>query len=149
MISYQMFTEVSMLTIVNFLNNSIPSLGTWLLTRIDVINFIHNFAWVFVLSSIIPSILLGKERSIIVHFLFCLTFTFLSTWIRDVVFESSTGGLSNQVTIISSMFHNLPVAILYICTPYVIMLVLDTYANRLRVSRREEMIRSIKIPSSR
>jgi hypothetical protein len=32
----------------------------------------------------------------------------------------------------SILFHNLPIALIYLCTPYVVMLALDTYTNRLR-----------------
>lgn len=148
MIGYQMFTQISMATLIASLNSLSPNLGAWMITRLDMITFIHNFAWIFVLSSLIPSILLGKERSITVHFIFCLTFTFISAWIRDFVLDlsSSSEAPLNPIVSASSLFYNLPVAVLYLCAPYIVMFSLDFYASRLKARRREEMIKSIEIP---
>lgn len=146
MVGYQMFTQISMATVIASLNSFSPNLGAWMISRLDTITFIHNFAWIFVLSSLIPSILLGKERSVTVHFIFCLTFTFISAWIRDFVLGLKSEVPFNPVLSASSLFYNLPVAVLYLCTPYIAMFLLDFYANRLRARRREEMIKSIEIP---
>ncbi|MEM2430800.1 MAG: hypothetical protein QXX94_02375 [Candidatus Bathyarchaeia archaeon] len=145
MVSYQMFTHVSVSTVVGSINGLMPSLSNWLLSKIDLINFIHNFAWIFVLSSLIPSILLGKERNVTVHFIFCLTFTLISTWIKDYVFELNAGGSSNLITTLSLLFHNLPVAIIYLYAPYIVMIALDIHTNKLRTRKKEEMIKSIEM----
>ena len=63
MVSYQIFTQTAVETVVTSLNLYFPTVGAWLLLRMDMIVFIYAFAWVFVLSSIIPTLILGKERS--------------------------------------------------------------------------------------
>lgn len=147
MVSYQMFTHASMSTIIDSINSIVPSLGSWLLSKIELVNFIHNFAWIFVISSLIPSILLGKERNVTVHFIFCLIFTLISTWIKDYAFELNFGSSSNPITAASTLFQNLPVAIIYLCTPYIVMIALDIHANNLKARRKEEMIKSIEMPT--
>ncbi|MBS7639160.1 hypothetical protein KEJ42_01615 [Candidatus Bathyarchaeota archaeon] len=141
MVGYQIFTQISLVTLIDSLNNFMPSLGAWLTLNLSTINFIHNFAWVFVLSSIAPSILLGKDRSVIVHFIFCLAFTLVSAWIRDIVLANG----SNPVTTISYLFHNPLIATLYILAPYIIMLTLDIHINRARARKTKEMIMEIEI----
>lgn len=66
MVTYQIFTQTAVSTVLNSFNGLWPATGEWLLLRIDMVIFIHAFAWVFVLSSAIPSLLLGKKRSILV-----------------------------------------------------------------------------------
>ena len=73
MVTYQIFTQTAASTVLNSLHTLWPALGEWLLLRIDMIIFVHSFAWVFVLSSVIPSLLLGKKRSVLVQFFVCLT----------------------------------------------------------------------------
>ena len=50
----------------------------------DVMVFVHAFASVFVLSSLIPSVILGKERSVLIQFLVCLTLAFIAVSFMDI-----------------------------------------------------------------
>ncbi len=61
MVTYQIFTQTAVSTVLNSFNMLWPALGEWLLLRMHIIIFVHAFAWVFVLSSVIPSLLLGKK----------------------------------------------------------------------------------------
>ena len=73
MISYQLFTQVAVTSVFVSVDTIWPSnISMWLMARIDTINFIHAFAWIFVLSSVIPSALLGKQRGVLVQFFCCL-----------------------------------------------------------------------------
>ncbi|MBS7607364.1 MAG: hypothetical protein QW502_04045 [Candidatus Bathyarchaeia archaeon] len=148
MVGYQMFTQISIATVIASLNSFLPNLSAWMISKLDTITFIHNFAWIFVLSSLIPSILLGKERSVTVHFIFCLTFTFVSAWIRDFILGLNSETPFNPVVSAAFLFYNLPVAVFYLCTPYIVMLLLDFHASKLRARRKEEMIKSIEITLS-
>ena len=77
-ITYQLFTQTAVYSFTDYLGNVLPSLGGLLNTRIDTVVFIHTFAWIFVLASVVPSIILGKGRSILLQFFLCLTLTFVA-----------------------------------------------------------------------
>lgn len=63
LVSYQLFTQTAVSTLVAYVNMIWPAVGGWLSLRIDLIVFVYAFAWVFLLSSVIPSVILGRERS--------------------------------------------------------------------------------------
>jgi hypothetical protein len=44
MISYQLFTQTAVTTLVTQINTFIPSIGFWLSSRIDMVVFIYAFA---------------------------------------------------------------------------------------------------------
>lgn len=134
------------MTLITSLSALMPNLGAWLMSQLDTINFIHNFAWIFVLSSLIPSLLLGRDRSVTVHFLFCLTFTLVSTWISNFVLGRRWDS-SGPLLAVSLLFYNPFFAMLYLLAPYIIMLALDIHTSRVKTRRNEEMIRRIKISS--
>jgi hypothetical protein len=66
MTTYQLFTEITVNTITNFIIGVVPIVGAWMMARIDLIVFIHFFAWIFFLSSFIPGVLLGKKRGVLI-----------------------------------------------------------------------------------
>jgi len=124
MISYQLFTETAVTTIVSNLDLFLPTVGAWLLSRIDMIVVINAFAWVFVLSSVIPSVILGKERSILVQFFVCLILTVVSFVILDAI-QTIGGPLLEQLHGAAFLFNNILFAILYLILPYIAMFTLD------------------------
>jgi hypothetical protein len=83
-----------------------PEVGSWLFSRMDVLVFIYAFAWVFVLSSAIPSVILGKERSVIVQFFVCLTMTLTALLIRDTLIAFGMGDLLEQLLSLTFLLHN-------------------------------------------
>ena len=85
MTSYQFFTETTVKSVTLYINMYLPTIGVWMASRLDMIVFIHSFAWIFLLSSVIPSLLLGKERGVLVQFGLCLTLTFSAVVIKDAV----------------------------------------------------------------
>jgi len=129
MISYQLFTEAAVKTIVSSIGFLFPSAGLWLSSRVDMIIFIYAFAWVFVLSSVIPSVILGKERSILVQFFVCLTLTFTAFIILDAL-ENLGGPLINQLRGAAFLFDNPIFAALYLSLPYIIMFTIDWRAKK-------------------
>lgn len=129
MISYQLFTETAVSNIVTQLNTFIPTVGLWLASRVDIVVFVYAFAWTFVLSSVIPSLLLGKERSVLVQFFVCLTLTLLAFVLLDVL-QNYAGTSLAQLLSFSFLFSNPLIAGLYLALPYIVMLSLDVRARR-------------------
>jgi hypothetical protein len=124
MASYQLFTETTVESLTSYINYFIPTIGAWMAPRIDMIVFIHSFAWIFLLSSAIPSLILGKGRSVLVQFGVCLTLAFLAFVIQDVLTAQTSGAL-NQILGISQVFQNPLLATLYLSIPYLLMLGFD------------------------
>ena len=129
MISYQLFTETAVTTLVTQINTVIPSIGFWLSSRVEMVVFVYAFAWVFVLSSVIPSLLLGKSRSVLVQFFVCLTLTFLTFALLDVM-EIYAGASLAQLLSFAFVFSNPILATLYLALPYVVMIGLDVRSRR-------------------
>ena len=136
MISYQLFTETAVTTLVAQINTLMPSIGFWLISRVDLVVVFYSFAWVFVLSSVIPSILLGKERSVLVQFFVCLTLTFLAFAVVDVM-EIYAGASLAQLLNFAFVFSNPVLAALYLSLPYVVMIGLDARARRRGKTKKE------------
>ena len=135
MISYQLFTETAVHTVVNSITIVFPATYDLLISRIDMIVVINAFAWVFVLSSVIPSIILGKERSILVQFFVCLTLTVVSFLILDVI--TMDGPFLELLQGASFLFNNLLFALLYLILPYIAMFILDWHLNGRFKQRRK------------
>jgi ABC-type multidrug transport system fused ATPase/permease subunit len=138
MISYQLFTTTAVETVVNNIDFVFPAIGSWLISRIDMIVIINAFAWVFVLSSVIPSIILGKERSILVQFFVCLILTIVSFVILDTI--ETVGGTSlEQLQGAAFLFSNVFFAVLYLALPYIVMFTLDW-----QLKKRQKKIRTLE-----
>jgi hypothetical protein len=136
LVSYQLFTQTAVSTLVAYVNMIWPTVGEWLSLRIDLIVFVYAFAWVFLLSSVIPSVILGKERGVLVQFVVCLILTFVAFVIQDVIMAYGYGSLSNMLG--SVTFLNNPVfAAAYLSTPYVLMLLLDLRSRKRRKMDKE------------
>ena len=129
MISYQIFTQTAVTTITDQVNAFLPSIGTWMSSRMDLIVFIYAFAWVFVLSSVIPSAILGKGRSVLLQFMVCLTLTFLPFIFKDVLAAYATQPIE-AVFGLNLAFQNPLLAAGYLALPYLVMLTLDVYSKR-------------------
>lgn len=135
MVSYQLFTQTAVTTVVNYTNMFWPSVGAWVASRIDMIVFIYAFAWVFLLSSAIPSIILGKERGVLIQFFVCLTLTFAAFVIQDAL-TSYQGKPIDQTIRLVVLFHNPFLAVGYLLMPYLLMLMLDIRSRRKHKKRR-------------
>jgi hypothetical protein len=131
LISYQLFTEAAVKTVVSGLGFLFPSAGFWLASRVDMIIFIYAFAWVFVLSSVIPSAILGKERSVLVQFFVCLTLTLTAFIVIDVL-DNVGGPLLSQLRGATFLFGNQLFAVFYLSLPYVVMFAIDWRAKKTR-----------------
>jgi len=129
MISYQLFTETAVTTLVTQMDTFLPSIGIWLASRVDMVVFVYAFAWTFVLSSVIPALILGKERGVLVQFFVCLTLTFLTFVLLDVL-QNYAGTSLAQLLSFAFVFSNPIIAGLYLAMPYIVMIGLDVRARR-------------------
>jgi hypothetical protein len=131
-ISYQLFTQTAVYSTIAFLDSFLPAAGGILLSRIEMIVFIYAFAWIFVLSSVIPSVILGKGRSVLLQFVICLTLTLLAVSIEGVLTQmiGTTAGQQAQTLVV--WFQNPAIAALYLSAPYAFMLYLDIRSRKAR-----------------
>ena len=140
MVSYQLFTNTAVTTVTDHIETFWPSISAWLNSRMDMIIFIHAFAWVFLLSSAIPSVILGKGKGVLIQFFVCLTLTFSAFVVQDVI--TTYEGMSiGQIFSLSVLFNNPFIAIGYLSMPYLLMLGFDIHSRR-RQKKEKERIES-------
>ena len=135
MISYQLFTQTAVTTVIESIQGAWPPLGTWLFSRVDMIVFIFAFAWVFILSSVLPTVILGKNRSVLIQFLVVLTLTFVSFIIQDGLVTVFEGATIAQILNLAQLFTNPVIALGFLSLPYVFMVLLDLRSRRTRYIR--------------
>jgi hypothetical protein len=140
MVSYQLFTQTAVTTVTTCIDTFWPSVGAWLFPRIHMLVFIHAFAWVFLLSSAIPSIILGKGRGVLVQFFVCLTLTFSAFIVQDIL-TTYGGGPFGQIFSLADLFRNPFLAVGYLSMPYLLMLGFDI--NSRRKQKKKEKIESV------
>lgn len=136
-ISYQLFTQTAVYSFTSFLGIFWPLAADALVARMDMIVFIHAFAWIFLLSSILPSIILGKGRSVLLQFFLCLTLTFVAVSVEDILTFMIGADPTSQIQGLSVFFQYAPVAGLYLSVPYLFMLYLDI-RSRKKSKKKEE-----------
>jgi len=136
MISYQIFTQTAVTTIILYVNMFWPPVGSWLSSRMDMLTFIYAFAWVFVLSSVIPSVILGKERSVLIQFLVCLTLALVALLVQDII-TTYASELNNHLFNLTSLFYNPFLATGYLIAPFIVMLAIDIRSRRKRKKTEE------------
>ncbi|MCW4015315.1 MAG: hypothetical protein NWF06_03010 [Candidatus Bathyarchaeota archaeon] len=129
MTSYQLFTETTVKTVTSSINTYLPTIGEWMAARLDLIVFIHSFAWIFLLSSFIPSLLLGKQRGVLVQFAVCLTLAVLANIVQGAVTGIGQGPL-DQILGLAPLFQNPVLATAYMSLPYGLMLWFDIRGKR-------------------
>ena len=120
MTSYQLFTQTTVDTLTTAITTILPTVGTWMAARIDLIVFIHSFAWIFLLSSFIPAVLLGKQRGVLVQFGVCLTLALLANIIQGALMDIGQGPL-DQIIGLAPLFQNPVLAAGYMSLPYLMM----------------------------
>ena len=135
MTSYQLFTETTVKSVTVYINMYLPTIGVWMASRLDMIVFIHSFAWIFLLSSVIPSLILGKERGVLVQFGLCLTLAFLAFVVQDAL--RGLNGTLDQILGLAPLFQNPLLAATYLSLPYLLMLGFDIRGKRKKEKGRK------------
>jgi hypothetical protein len=75
-VSYQLFTETAVKSIATSVTSSWPAASGWLNANVDTLVFVYAFTWIFVLSSVIPSVYFGKTKKCTHSVCSCLGFNF-------------------------------------------------------------------------
>ena len=132
MTSYQLFTQTTVDTVTTYIYTYLPTVGAWMASRIDMLVFIHSFAWIFLLSSFIPSLLLGKQRGVLVQFGLCLTLAVLANIVQGAVADISQGPL-DQILGVAPLFQNPVLATGYMSLPYLLMVWFDIRGKRKKI----------------
>lgn len=125
MVSYQLFTSIAVTTSLEHINFLYPSIGSWLLSKSDMIIFIYAFAWVFVLSSVIPSLILGENKSVLIQFIVVLILALIPILIQDIIITIFGGKTIDQILDVTFLFKNPAIAFGYLFIPYIIMILID------------------------
>jgi len=130
-VSYQMLTQTAVVTVITTIETLGPSgTSTWLASRMQTVVFIHAFAWIFLLSSVIPSKVLGEERNVLAQFFFCLALTIVSIWMKDTLPLIAENPTADQVLSLAGLFEDPLFATLFLALPYLLMLWLDIRARQ-------------------
>jgi hypothetical protein len=128
MLSYQIFTQTAVSSIVTSLDAVNPFLASLLGSRVDLAVFVCSFAWTFVLSSIITSLIFGRERRISIHFFISLGLTVVSGALIDLL-KGFGLDVSNPNLMIPSfypqIFNNSALSFLYLALPFFFMVAID------------------------
>lgn len=129
-ISYRLFTHTAVMSVITSLNAFLPSISRLLVIRMDAVVFVNAFAWIFFLSSIMPSLILGRGRSALIQFLVCLSLTLVALWIEDPLTLVAGRQLVNYIESLSIWLQNPVLAALYLSAPYLFMFFLDIRSRR-------------------
>lgn len=145
MIGYQLFTQTAVATVVNSIFKFWPSItSAWLVSRIHIMIFIHAFAWVFVLSSVIPSVLLKKKDSVLIQFVACLMLALIPIWVKDNLHLYTGSQVVDQIFSLSGLFNNPFFATVFLLVPYIFMFALD-YHTKVQAQRQKEWIKEVEV----
>ena len=126
MITYQLFTETAVKTVMREIAVLWPRIGLWLNLRVDMLVFVYAFSWVFLLSSAIPSLILGKERGMLAQFVIALVLTISGLIIEDVL-AKYVGIEVDQIFRLATLFRNPIDAAFFLSFPYILMILIDIY----------------------
>jgi hypothetical protein len=86
----------------------------------------------------IPSVLLGEGKSVLVQFFVCLTLTLTAVWFVDILTSIVGTGFRQYVLQLSIWFTNPWIAGLYLSAPYLLMLYVDLHGRR-KKKRKEKL----------
>ena len=139
-VSYQLFTETAVKSIATNVSGLWPSAAVWLNANIQTLVFIYAFTWIFVLSSVIPSVILGKERSVLVQYVVVLLLSMLAFFMPDILL--TFGGVEINQFLNTAVFLQNPIlAIGYLAAPYIFMISLDLRCRRtVRNKKQRDLI---------
>jgi hypothetical protein len=113
-----------------------PSAGTWINSNVQTLVFIYAFTWIFVLSSVIPSVILGKERGVLVQYLVVLLLTLLAFYMADILLI--VGGIRiNDLLNAATVLTNPLLAAVYLAVPYIFMIGLDFRSRRANRGKKQ------------
>jgi hypothetical protein len=127
MVTYQIFTQTALATAAASLTTAAPLIASWLSSSSNLASFICSFAWMFVLSAIVSTLMFGRERRLSIQFLVSLGLTLVGSTLLGALSNvgvdlSNTNILSGPAAI---FFGNAAFTWFYLALPFIVMLVID------------------------
>ena len=129
LLSYQVFTETAVKTVLNELKLVWLDAGLFLSGKTELIVFVIAYSWIFLLSSVIPSLILGKKSGTLVQFLVVLFLTSSTLFIKDLI-SLYTGFDTSQIFSLVNYLSNPLFALTYLALPYVLMSFVDFFNKK-------------------
>ncbi len=127
MVSYQIFTQSALNTVATALSGPVPLVASWLSSGSASAVFICGFAWMFVLSAIVESLMFGKEKRLSFRFLVSLGLTLAGSAVLALLGLAGLD-LSNPSVLsgpFNAVFGNSFFAGFYLALPFIFMLAMD------------------------
>ena len=130
MVSYQIFTQSAAGSVAIALSGPAPLVADWLASDSGsaVITFVCGFAWMFVLSAIVQSLMFGRERRLSIQFMVSLGLTAAGSAVLELLNWVWGPNLANPDVIsgpFTVVFNNAVFATFYLALPFIFMLVMD------------------------
>lgn len=139
-VTYQLLTETAVNSVAGQFAVFWPSTSAWITNNINTVVFVYAFTWIFVLSSVIPAKILGKERGVIAQYIVVLTLSLIAFFMPDILFSLS-GVRIDEILNAAVILQNPFIAIVYLAVPYFFMLGLDLHARRAaRIKKERDLI---------
>jgi uncharacterized membrane protein YqaE (UPF0057 family) len=147
-VSYQLLTDTAVRAIGADIGSVWPAAGVWISANIQTLVFIYAFTWIFVLSSVIPSAIVGEKRGVLAQYVVVLVLSILAFFMPDILF--ATFGIHvNQIVSSAAILQNPVVAILYLSTPYLFMVGMDLRGRSIRKRKEFELIKNSELTINR
>lgn len=148
-VSYQLLTDTAVNAIgtnIGLLNSNV---GLWITSNVQIIVFVYAFTWIFVLSSVIPQVILGNKGSVLAQYAIVLTLSLIALFMPDML-KSFAGIDVGAVGNYAPFLTNPLIAGVYLSLPYLFMLGIDLRnRNWIRNRKRKELSEELKIEKAK
>lgn len=142
LITYQMFTSVAVISIVQSIGPFFPSIQELLTPRVmDRIGFLYAFAWIWVMTSLIPSIIL-KKKSASLQFVVVMILSFLAVESENILSFAFGEEFVQQIFGAAVWLRNPLLAALYLLAPFLVILSVDLYERKKRKLEEKSQLSS-------
>jgi hypothetical protein len=135
-VSYQLLTDTAVKTVGSQIGLVWPSAALWINSNIETIIFIYAFTWIFVLSSVIPASIVGKDRGVLAQYAVVLILSMIAFFMPDILFVAFGFDIA-QIISSAKILENVALAIFYLSVPYLFMLGLDLRSRS--ISKRNKL----------
>jgi hypothetical protein len=127
MVSYQIFTQTAVASVAAGLNGTAPTVANWLASSSAVTTFVCGFAWMFVLSALVQSLMFGRERRLSIQFLVSLALTAAGSAVLALLGDAGLNLADPSVLSepFTAVLGNAVFAAFYLALPFIFMLVMD------------------------
>lgn len=130
-VSYQLFTDAAVKSIATFTMSSLPTVGNWMNSNVETLVFIYAFTWIFVLSSVIPQVILGKQKSVLIQYAVVLILTLIAFFMADIL-QLFLGIQIEEVFKAADFLKNPLLGGFYLSIPYLFMIGIDIRSRKRR-----------------